>query len=446
MSIKRRRKAKECLAYAVFMKNMPILIAVALLTSVFHGLVLSQDSMENPNYPTPNVNLDVMIRNPHWDGTIATSHNGGILYGPQDTILVFGKSCDAGADIIEVDVRITGDGHLILFHDEEFDFLNSTGSGLIRERNIAYVRSILAVSLIPGVPNQPIPTFREALQFLRPRRVCLNVEPKDDVIEQIILEAGEEEMLNNILIQAKSPEKARLIRSLNSKVGIIARFHEESDIDKYAPYHPEVMELDPDVSDQAIARIKSLGIKVQMDVGYLKEMDFDEESWRKRIQRGVNVALTDFIPNMVSFLRRNAFNMGNEARPRSGSQGLTGYTYIALDSNSIAPRDGRVKSCRIFMAGEGTGKIKIFRAGQAVYELICETPIVPLRQGLNIVFVDTLVKKGDLVACYIQSGDVEADRNSSHISSIWYRGDAVTMPKDAWIEDTCTFSVDAIVR
>lgn len=131
----------------------------------------------------------------------------------------------------------------------------------------------------------------------------------------------EEGMANNVLIQGKSPEKARLIRSLNPKVGIIARYRGEGDVEKYAPYHPEVMEVDPEVSDEVIRQIKAGGTRVQMKVGYLKDGDFEEKDWAKRMDRGVNIALSDFIPGMVRFLRRTAFNLGSEARPRDGSKG-----------------------------------------------------------------------------------------------------------------------------
>lgn len=419
-------------------------IAFAIVLSLAFAWCAPADDF---NYPTPNVDLDVMIRSPHWDGAIATAHNGGILFGPQDTIIAFSRSCDCGADIIEVDIRITADGELITFHDEEFCFVNSTGTGLVRERTLAYVRSIKTISLVPGVPDQPIPTFREALQFLKQKRVCLNVEPKDDdAIDEIIQIAGEEGMLDNILIQAKSPDKARLIRSFNTSVGIIANYHQESDIDAYAPYHPEVMEVEPEVTDTIVARIKSLGIKVQMKTGYLKDMDFDEKSWQQRIARGVNVALTDLVPEMVRFLRRIAFNAGSEARPREGAKGLTGCTYLNIAPEATVKQDGRLKYSRAFMNGEGSAKLKIFRDTADTYQLVYESAAVSLRPGLNIIGVDADVKRGDLLGIYLESGDVEADRKVGSPQSAWRKGDSGTAPKGEWVQDNFCFSVDGLVR
>src|SRR5712671_2486485 len=52
---------------------------------------------------------------------VAISHRGEHLHHPENTIPAFQTAIDMGADFIEVDVRTTADGKLILSHDGTVD-------------------------------------------------------------------------------------------------------------------------------------------------------------------------------------------------------------------------------------------------------------------------------------------------------------------------------------
>lgn len=46
------------------------------------------------------------------------AHRGGYAIGPENTIPTILKSIEGGVKAVEIDVRLTSDGHLVLFHDE----------------------------------------------------------------------------------------------------------------------------------------------------------------------------------------------------------------------------------------------------------------------------------------------------------------------------------------
>jgi glycerophosphoryl diester phosphodiesterase len=59
-------------------------------------------------------------------------HRGiGAVY-PENTILSYQKAAEAGVDMIEIDVHLTRDGHLVLMHDDTVD-RTTDGSGRISE-------------------------------------------------------------------------------------------------------------------------------------------------------------------------------------------------------------------------------------------------------------------------------------------------------------------------
>ena len=45
-------------------------------------------------------------------------HRGWAAKYPENTLLGFQKAIDAGATMIELDVQLTSDNHLVVFHDE----------------------------------------------------------------------------------------------------------------------------------------------------------------------------------------------------------------------------------------------------------------------------------------------------------------------------------------
>ena len=60
------------------------------------------------------------------------AHRGASGRGlkPENTLLAFEQAIEIGVDVIEVDVRITGDGKLIVLHDPSLD-RTTDRSGLV---------------------------------------------------------------------------------------------------------------------------------------------------------------------------------------------------------------------------------------------------------------------------------------------------------------------------
>ena len=64
-----------------------------------------------------------------WPGIRVVAHRGGALLGPpENTIPAIEKAIEVGADLIEIDIRQTSDGHLVLMHDATVN-RTTNGSG-----------------------------------------------------------------------------------------------------------------------------------------------------------------------------------------------------------------------------------------------------------------------------------------------------------------------------
>jgi glycerophosphoryl diester phosphodiesterase len=96
-------------------------------------------------------------------GTILRiGHRGAAGYSPENSLAALDKAIELGADLVEVDVRRTRDGVLVLFHDEQVD-RTTDGHGKLEEFTLHNLRK-----LDTGL-GQPVPLLEEALKRIQGR-------------------------------------------------------------------------------------------------------------------------------------------------------------------------------------------------------------------------------------------------------------------------------------
>jgi len=88
------------------------------------------------------------------------AHRGASGRAPENSISAIKLALDMEVDFVEVDVRMTGDGHLVLVHDKKIDRVTN-GSGYVSKM---YFKKIRKFYLING---EKIPTLEEVLELYR---------------------------------------------------------------------------------------------------------------------------------------------------------------------------------------------------------------------------------------------------------------------------------------
>ncbi len=88
-------------------------------------------------------------------------HRGASAYLPENTLAACALAVEQGADGIEVDVQLTADGRLVLFHD--FNVKRTTnGSGKVSKMTLADLQ------MLDAGEGQTIPTLDELFEMLGP--------------------------------------------------------------------------------------------------------------------------------------------------------------------------------------------------------------------------------------------------------------------------------------
>lgn len=97
----------------------------------------------------------------------AIAHRGASLEAPENTVAAFRRAVELGADLIELDVHQTADGHVVVIHDETVD-RTTNGSGFVQRMTLRELRRLDAGSWMGSdFAGVQVPTLREVLELTR---------------------------------------------------------------------------------------------------------------------------------------------------------------------------------------------------------------------------------------------------------------------------------------
>jgi glycerophosphoryl diester phosphodiesterase len=106
------------------------------------------------------------------DGAVAAdpkivAHRGAALESPENTLPAIDRAIALGAAVVEIDMRYSADGEVVLMHDETVD-RTTLGSGLVSRMTLAEIRKLDAGGKSAGqFKGTKVPTLREVIDHCR---------------------------------------------------------------------------------------------------------------------------------------------------------------------------------------------------------------------------------------------------------------------------------------
>lgn len=111
-------------------------------------------------------------------GICVVAHRGGASLGAENTLPCIERAIEAGVDAVEVDVRMTSDGGIVVIHDATVD-RTTTGRGRVDELSLAEICALPVVDCDTVVAECHVPSLAEVLKLVA-GRVRVLIEVKDD--------------------------------------------------------------------------------------------------------------------------------------------------------------------------------------------------------------------------------------------------------------------------
>ena len=127
------------------------------------------------------------------EGIQVVAHRAGAASAPENTLAALENAVEAGADMVEIDVRMTRDGVLVVMHDGSLE--RTTGENRnVWETDCAAIRNLDAGGWYSGAfAGEPVPTLEEMLKAAEDR-VQLMIELKCSPRDQELVERTVEQI------------------------------------------------------------------------------------------------------------------------------------------------------------------------------------------------------------------------------------------------------------
>ena len=189
-------------------------------------------------------------------------HRGANFLAPENTLPAASICISQGFDIVEIDVRTTADGEIVLMHDATVD-RTTNGKGLVRELTLEQVRQLDAGSFYSEIyVGTRVPTLDEFLEHCR-GSCGAYVEIKDADPDKVLEKVVTHGMLEDVFFWCRKTEVLQRIRNLEPKAQLMAtRWMYHSLETAIAEYEANIVEYELGRDDLTeIAKCQALGVK-----------------------------------------------------------------------------------------------------------------------------------------------------------------------------------------
>ncbi len=182
------------------MKHYLLLAVAALLCAVSCGQGTAQ-------YEKRTDKILAEIHNPDSKYVVVAVHRGDWRNYPENSIPAIESIIRMGADIMELDLKLTKDSVLVLSHDKTIDRC-LTGKGKVSDYTLAELKA-MRLKRAHGVATDSlrIPTLREALECCKDR-ICVNVDQGYEFYDMVLEITEELGVTDQILIKGTYPVPA----------------------------------------------------------------------------------------------------------------------------------------------------------------------------------------------------------------------------------------------
>ena len=163
-----------------------------------------------------------LVANPFRTGrTLVIPHGGGDGLYPENTMLAFSKTMAMGADVVDVDLRLTADNVLIAFHDATLDRITGEAGALLSMTYAQLANADAGWSFTDAAGDHPfrsagvtIPTMESILVEFPDALLSLDLKDESQAMVQPVCDLLQRYgRLNDVFVGSNSDEQILSVRS-----------------------------------------------------------------------------------------------------------------------------------------------------------------------------------------------------------------------------------------
>ena len=158
--------------------------------------------------------------------TIIVAHRGGAKIANENTLSSFQQAIEMGVDMVELDVHMTLDNHVVVCHDMTID-RTTNGAGKIEDMTLQQFKQAVVVDYASKLPtSESMPTLREALELMKGKtKILLEIKRRNKnqyagLEQQIIDMIHEMDMVDQVVIQSFDDQALFTVHQLDPTIRI----------------------------------------------------------------------------------------------------------------------------------------------------------------------------------------------------------------------------------
>ncbi len=233
---------------------------------------------------------------------------------PENSLAAIRAAAWMGYDGVELDVRHTADGALVLMHDGSA----ARTTGVSKDVSAMTLAEVTALPLLtqwgtekaevyPGDHGcERVPTLAAALELVRDRLI-VDLDTKTDRIDLVVAAIAKAGLYDQVFVSVSDPKRAAEARALDPKIRVQIRPDTQAEWDQamllFPKVAPEIVEVDPKVLSALAPQVAKLGSATfvngfNVDVGVVAQVLNGEpatgKEWLALYDQGARIVQTEF--------------------------------------------------------------------------------------------------------------------------------------------------------
>lgn len=233
--------------------------------------------------------------------TIVIAHRGNHVAVPENTLASTREAINCGADYVEVDLRTTKDGHLVVMHDSKVD-RTTNGVGKISEMTLAEVKALQVFNR--NKKSHRIPEFHEVLALCK-GKINIYLDFKDADVAETWKQIKAGGMEHQVVIYINSEEQYKRWREVAPHVPLMTSLPKEvANKEQFKSFilRVYVQVVDNITNPELLEAARIQGVSVWLDVQSPTE---GPASWNEALQKGVQGLQTDKPAELVGYIKNH---------------------------------------------------------------------------------------------------------------------------------------------
>ena len=225
------------------------------------------------------------LRDEDSEKVLVVAHRGDWRNAPENSLQAFENCIEMGVDMIEIDLKKTKDGHLIIMHDNTID-RTTDGKGKPSDYTLEEIRRFRLKNGLGRVTFHPIPTLEEVLGLTK-GKILINIDKGYDYFKDVYALLEKTGTIDQVVIKSGYPYEK--VKAENGEV-----------LDKVI-YMP-IVNLDQPGAEEMIDGYKALKPVAMECAVELKQPD---ESWGWLLEQGAALIQTDRPAQLIDYLDKH---------------------------------------------------------------------------------------------------------------------------------------------